>query len=210
MDHVHATIDFLIITGAVILAVVSAGHALLRKNDPLSALVWVVICLALPIIGPFFYWSIGANRIYRRTRKWRQSGRRLDGDEISSRGYGNAPVDDLPKEARHLETLRNLADRVVSAGLLGGARLSLLRNGEEAYPAMLSAIASARESVHLCTYIFDNDRTGRRVRHRSQGRSRPGGSGAGDHRQPGRKVFLSQRHEPAERVGSHGWAGSSP
>ena len=160
MDLVHATIDFLIITGTVILAVVSAGHALLRKNDPLSALVWVVICLALPIIGPFFYWSIGANRIYRRTRKWRQSGRRLDGDEISSRGYGNAPVDDLPKEARHLETLRNLADRVVSAGLLGGARLSLLRNGEEAYPAMLSAIASARESVHLCTYIFDNDRTG--------------------------------------------------
>ena len=168
MDHLLDTLDIVIAVIAVILAVVSAGHALLRKSDPRSALVWVVVCLALPIAGPFFYWSLGANRIYRRTRKWRQSGRRLGGGEISPR-IGNSVAAELPPEAKHLEALRHLSDRVVHAPLLAGNHLSLLRNGEEAYPAMLAAIADARKSVHLSTYIFDNDRTGQRVCRGPQG-----------------------------------------
>ena len=161
MEHLLDTLDILIAVIAVILAVVSAGHALLRKNDPRSALVWVVICLVLPIAGPFFYWSLGANRIYRRTRRWRQSGRRLGGGEISPRGEGYLMAAVLPSEAKHLKALQNLSDRVVHGPLLAGNRLTPLNNGEEAYPAMLTAIAAARESVHLSTYIFDNDQTGR-------------------------------------------------
>ena len=37
-----------------------------------------------------------------------------------------------------------------------------LRDGERAYPAMLAAIASARRTVHLETFIFADDGTGRR------------------------------------------------
>ena len=161
MDHILDTLDILIVIIAVILAVVSAGHALLKKSDPRSALVWVVICLVLPIAGPFFYWSLGANRIYRRTRKWRKSGRRLGGGEISPRDAGHTAAETLSPEAQHLSALRRLSDHVVHAPLLAGNKLSLLRNGEEAYPAMLAAINEARESVHLSTYIFDNDRSGR-------------------------------------------------
>lgn len=42
-----------------------------------------------------------------------------------------------------------------------GNRLALLEDGREAYPAMLAAIAAARETVHLETYIFRGDRAGR-------------------------------------------------
>ena len=160
MDHILDTLDILIAVIAVILAVVSAGHALLRKSDPRSALVWVVVCLALPIAGPFFYWGLGANRIYRRTRKWRQSGRRLGGGEILPREGSYAAAAVLSPEAEHLTALRRLSDHVVHAPLLAGNQLSLLRNGEEAYPAMLAAIAGAGKTLHLSTYIFDNDRTG--------------------------------------------------
>ena len=41
--------------------------------------------------------------------------------------------------------------------LLYGNRVQPLHNGEEAYPAMLEAIAAARSSVCLSTYIFDSD-----------------------------------------------------
>ncbi|MBI5243775.1 MAG: cardiolipin synthase ClsB [Elusimicrobia bacterium] len=43
-----------------------------------------------------------------------------------------------------------------------GNRLTLLVDGKEAYPSMLEAIASARRSVNLETYILRSDRTGRR------------------------------------------------
>ena len=159
MDHLVDTLHLILVLAAAIVALLSAGHALLKKSDPRSALVWVVICLTLPIVGAIFYWSLGANRIHRRTLKWRLSGRRLGSGEIAPR-MGSAAARELPRGARHLKTLRNLSDRVAHGLLLEGNRLSLLRNGEEAYPAMLAAIASARESVHLSSYIYDHDESG--------------------------------------------------
>lgn len=44
--------------------------------------------------------------------------------------------------------------------LRGGNRVELLAGGGEAYPAMLRAIAAARERVLLGTYIVRSDRTG--------------------------------------------------
>jgi cardiolipin synthase len=48
--------------------------------------------------------------------------------------------------------------------LTGGNRLTLLRRGAEAYPAMLEAISGARRYVHLETYILRSDRTGERFK----------------------------------------------
>lgn len=45
---------------------------------------------------------------------------------------------------------------------VGVHRLTLLRDGEQAFPAMLAAIAGARRTVCLETYIFRDDRTGER------------------------------------------------
>jgi cardiolipin synthase len=43
-----------------------------------------------------------------------------------------------------------------------GNRIQPLVNGDEAFPAMISAIESAQTSVSLTTYIFDNDPSGNR------------------------------------------------
>jgi cardiolipin synthase len=43
-----------------------------------------------------------------------------------------------------------------------GNRVTVLRDGEEAFPAMLEAIDGARSAVRLETYIFASDATGRR------------------------------------------------
>ena len=45
--------------------------------------------------------------------------------------------------------------------LVGGNRLLPLYDGEQAYPEMLAAIAGARSSVHLSSYIFESNTTGR-------------------------------------------------
>jgi cardiolipin synthase len=46
--------------------------------------------------------------------------------------------------------------------LVGGNRVKLLHDGKEAFPEMLDAIASAKESVNLETYILRDDKTGRK------------------------------------------------
>jgi cardiolipin synthase len=48
-------------------------------------------------------------------------------------------------------------------GYVGGNRLLLLRSGVEYFPALIAAIDRARHEVHLETYIFADDATGRRV-----------------------------------------------
>ena len=42
----------------------------------------------------------------------------------------------------------------------GGNRLTLLKNGEQYFPALAAAIDAAREEIFLETYIFDDDETG--------------------------------------------------
>lgn len=42
-----------------------------------------------------------------------------------------------------------------------GNRVTLLEDGEEAYPAMLEAIASARQTILMDSYIFNDDKAGR-------------------------------------------------
>ncbi len=158
MDHVLAGL----LSGSLaVLGLLSAGHALLLKRDPRSALGWIVVCITLPFFGPLLYWSMGVNHISRRARQWLESGKRLA-------GWGNFPVGEkqksscaLPSGAEHLQELRYLADRVVKTNLTPGNRITPLENAEGAYPAMLEAISSATHSINLSTYIFDGDISGR-------------------------------------------------
>ena len=159
MDHI---LQLLLLTALTAAAILSAGHALLQKRDPRSALGWIVVCLTLPVFGPFLYWSMGVNRISRKARQWLESGRRLA-------GWGNFPAGTLqgapttlPAEAGHLSELHALSERVVSSHLVPGNRLVPLENGDNAFPAMLAAINGARHSINLSTYIFDGDSTGRK------------------------------------------------
>lgn len=159
---------FIITMGAALLA---AGHALLSKRDPRAALGWVAACLFFPAIGPLFYYLFGINRI--RTRA-----RRLHADspqDVKHRAGVGAPPGarrPSPEVERLLEPghgprtaltdLVRLGSLVTQLPLVGGNRLRMLRNGEEAFPAMLAAIESARHSVYLCTYLFESNATGRR------------------------------------------------
>ncbi len=157
MDHLLIAI---IIACSVLLSLGTAGHALLFKRDSRSALVWTSLNLTLPLLGPFLYWCLGINRISRLARSWHESGRRISGISIYPLEETDGPGVELPLAAAHLRDLRVLGDRVVTTPLRSGNRIILLENGDKAYPAMLLAIRSAKESVNLCSYIFDAEGVG--------------------------------------------------
>jgi cardiolipin synthase len=54
-------------------------------------------------------------------------------------------------------------DDSTAQGFLAGNRLQLLQSGVEYFPALIAAIDAALHEVHLETYIFSDDATGRRV-----------------------------------------------
>lgn len=51
----------------------------------------------------------------------------------------------------------------MAAEFFTGNRLTLLNSGAEYFPALLAAIAEARHEIHLESYIFEDDTTGRAV-----------------------------------------------
>lgn len=148
----------ILVTALAAFSVVSAGHALINKRDPRSAVGWILTCIVFPLLGPLAYWGMGVNRIYSRAKRWHRRGKPVP--PAIERPETPVAVAPLPEELRLLRELRVLSDRVVSTPLSPGNALMPLENGEEAYPAMLDAIGTAARSVHLCTYIFDADEIG--------------------------------------------------
>lgn len=136
----------------------AAGHAILFKRNPRSATSWIGLILLFPLVGAVLYVFFGINRIQRRATLLRGQctqppcGRGGDGTFLAT----------LPAtEHKNIETLALAMERITSEPLLEGNSITPLANGDEAYPAMLAAIASATHSITLCSYIFAYDPTGR-------------------------------------------------
>jgi cardiolipin synthase len=135
----------------------AAGHAILFKRDPRSATTWIGLILLFPVIGAALYLLLGINRIQRRAASLRH--RAAAGPEPQPPDASHI----APRLGTGLEELGALAtamQRITDLPLLDGNRVEALRNGDEAYPAMLDAIAQARASVTLSSYIFSHDRAG--------------------------------------------------
>jgi len=140
-----------------LLSVAASAHAVLYKREPRSALSWAAFVWFVPLAGPLLYFLFGVNRIRRRARILRRSGRRR---QTPGAPTGHPPLP-LPPAGGHLAQLERSVQRVVGHPLLPGNRVEPLVDGDEAYPAMLAAIHQARHTVSLETYIFDRDEAGR-------------------------------------------------
>lgn len=132
----------------------AAWHALLNKRDSRSALGWMAVALALPIAGPLAYLLFGINRARARARR-----RSRPSPAASAAPCG---PDDSCIAVSELSDLARAGAVISGMPLRPGNRIAALRNGEQAYPAMLEAIAAAVVSVDLSTYIFENNATGHR------------------------------------------------
>lgn len=130
----------------------AGGHAMLHARDPRSAWGWIAVCLLFPLAGALLYFFFGINRVRRRARLL------LDVTGEASRSETRPSLPPLPD---NLQSLMRVGDTLSGRVAEPGNRFEPLHNGDAAYPEMLAAIASARESVWLASYIFRNDRTGR-------------------------------------------------
>lgn len=130
----------------------AAVHAAMTKDEVRAATAWVAVVLLSPFFGAFFYLIAGINRV-RRQAVQRRRGR--------SRGRAHEEQLNVAlEEAIAFPSLAKLGDSVSPFRLRQGNRVMPLSGGDEAYPAMLAAIRSAKKSIALATYIFDHDEAG--------------------------------------------------
>ena len=151
----------LLATLQVLVAAAASAHAVLHKRDVRAAIGWIGLVWLVPFGGSILYAIFGVNRIRRRAsglRAHRASPRIAGQVAITSPDQDGAALT-LP--AGHLSPVARLMDRMTHVPIKGGNAIEPLVGGETAYRAMLRAIAEARHSLALSTYIFDNDRTGR-------------------------------------------------
>ena len=143
---------------AMALTLGAASHALLRKSDSRSALGWVAVCLVFPVAGPILYLLFGVNRVRRSASRLR---REIDSltNSVPPTSIWDAHADTVHTTSLRdsIQALERVGRNILGSGLLGGNCVEPLFNGEEAYPAMLEAIASAQHSVHLASYILATD-----------------------------------------------------
>ena len=142
--------DLLLAVVYAVSALAAATHALLNKRDPRSAWAWITACWLFPLGGALLYFWFGVNRIQRRAR--RELGAAPDWGAPADFG----PLPQVPGVPLEVRELVRIGARMSGRPLVEGNRVTPLHSGEEAYPDMLAAIAQARRSVWLESYIFDS------------------------------------------------------
>lgn len=147
---------------SLLLALLASGHAILYKRDARSALLWAGLAWLLPLAGPLLYFMLGVNRIRRRAQRLRADPPLRAPAAPAADAAVAVLATALTDGTRHLTALAAVVDQVVARPLLAGNYLEPLVNGDAAFPTMLAAIAEARQSVTLSTYIFDRDPVGLR------------------------------------------------
>ena len=149
------------LTGGWILYLVWLGlWIVLQKREPAATLSWLVSLAALPYIGFAVYYLLGPQKITRhRARRLRH--------RASLAREAEGPGDDRVE-------LRTLAHATTGLAPTTARHVRLLVDGGNKFPALLEAIADARDHVHLEYYIYCPDHTGTALRDALVERARAG------------------------------------
>ena len=139
----------------------AAIHAAMTKEEVRSAIGWVGICILSPIVGASLYFIAGINRIRRTVISDRRA--LLQGQIRAEFAAYDATGEQVARDfGQRFRAMKTLGDTLTRHRLTSNNTIIALETGDEAYSAMLEAIAKAERGIMLETYIFDRDQIGRR------------------------------------------------
>lgn len=135
---------------------------LMTKRNSTSAVAWCLVVLLMPFLGVALFWVFGYSHItgpLRRKKKHRAGFRLAHPSDQLRPTYSkhNGDPDSTWGDLGHLAT------RVHAFPLRHGNRVTLYHETQQAYDAILEAIRSARQHVHLEYFILRADETGKRL-----------------------------------------------
>ena len=132
-------------------------NIVLENRNPVRTLAWIVVLIMLPFIGICFYLYFGIN--YRKIKMFSMKGL----GDMKWLQYMSEDQKQRVKKSEFLkkedmEEVRKLMTLLLNnskALLTRYNKVDVLRNGEETFPAIFTAIAKARKFIHLEYYIIE-------------------------------------------------------
>jgi len=140
---------------------------ILERRHPSATLAWMLAIALLPLVGVPLYFLIGVRRIRRHIRA-----------KIATVSGTSSSIENRLKPGDLATLAGGDCARVLAAtGVpppVAGNRVTFVSGGDEAYQAVLSLIASARDHVHAQFFILDVDPVGKRFVQALAARAREG------------------------------------
>jgi cardiolipin synthase len=145
----------ILLQAALILRVLLRPH-----RDPASRIAWIVVILALPVLGMIGYILLGETNIGRsRLARLRAALAGLP-DPARAPGYAEAQRDAVPDR---VAPLFRVGSSISGYAVVGGNEATLTADSGDTIAALVADIDAAREHVHLLFYIWLPDSSGVRV-----------------------------------------------
>jgi cardiolipin synthase A/B len=124
-------------------------HTLTHKREVPAAIAWIGIAWFTPILGALLYVGFGINRVKRRARRLKGPVEDFD-----------APLTGDISSTDPMERLKVAVGNITGQQMAAGKVIAVLECGDQGYPQMLAAIAAAKSSIRLTTFIFRTDEVG--------------------------------------------------
>ena len=145
------------------LAVYAATAMIMRRQDPVKTLSWVIVLILLPYIGLVLYFFFGMH--YRKRKLYRF---KRDAEYRYRRETSNQQRELIVKNPQVLGNLepyqkiifQNLRNSYTIVEM--NSSVEFYFTGRDSLEAMYREIGGAKCHIHLQSYIFENDRTGAR------------------------------------------------
>jgi len=135
----------------IVAAVLVTFNVLLSKPDVRSAVGWIGVAWLSPILGSVVYFIFGINRVSKRPDALGNHKKPVSLEKSQSQKI---------TQSVNLGSLANVGNQLGQFEISVGNTLDIYQTGDEAYPAMLAAIAKAKSIILLQMYIFRKDQVG--------------------------------------------------
>ena len=155
------SIDLLLMLGHIAVIIWLVSDILLRREGTSDTrLAWITLLVLVPFIGAVLYMLFGGRWIGRsRQERHLEAHRRIPQFRKEARGMLAAIQ---PKVPYRFQPIFDVAGAISDTDLHAGNAVQLMGQGDGFANNAIADIDAAKNSVHLLTYIFLPDETGRR------------------------------------------------
>lgn len=154
---------FLVFT-AFVFILYTIVRVIMETTSSAKALGYVLLCIALPVVGSLIYFSFGVN--YRNRKLF---SKKLNADKTPSlsrlKAIQNNSAALFEESKKALQQNKDMFKLLFeeSHAPLSANQLKLLVNGESKFPLLLEDLKNATQFIHIEYYIYEDDLIGKQV-----------------------------------------------
>ena len=135
----------------IVIVVLTMIWVLTVKREPMTAVAWCLLVILIPLFGVLLFFFFGYQSLHRPLRR----------KKLRAQAFRAKQPREPHIPAQEHEELALLARQLGAGQLVGGNAITLFHTGAPAFDAMLAAIRTAKQHIHMQFFITRADASGR-------------------------------------------------